>query len=337
MNRDTSDIEAFATRLFDCRPDQLGEPLRRALADPAAVFKSASGPALLTQTGWAAELNATHNFTGPLADLAPQSLYAQLASRGQRGIFQGNGTVKFPNRAASPSMGGAWTGESGAITIGRGAFGSVLLTGFKLAVISVFSAEVASRSTPEIEGIIRQAIAEDTSLALDASLIDTTAASAIRPAGLLFNVTPLAAATGGSLAALATDLSTLAGAIGNPTDLVYLASAAERVRMLALAPGLASITVIEAPLPAKQIVALDAADLCTAENDTVDIRVSYDALYHDEDTLPLAISVPGTPNVVSAPTRSLLQTDSVALRLRQFIGWAMRRTGRVQTISGVTW
>jgi hypothetical protein len=42
----------------------------------------------------------------------------------------------------------------------------------------------------------------------------------------------------------------------------------------ALSPGLAAVNVIEAPLPAKQIAALDAADLCTIEGDEPQIMVT---------------------------------------------------------------
>ena len=61
-------------------------------------------------------------------------------------------------------------------------------------MISTFSEEMATYGMPSIEGIIRQAMSDDTGIALDSYLIDNVAASAgVRPAGLLNGVTPITA------------------------------------------------------------------------------------------------------------------------------------------------
>jgi hypothetical protein len=56
-----------------------------------------------------------------------------------------------------------------------------------------------------------------------------------------------------------------------------------------------------------------------------------------EDTTPLAIGTAGTPATVAAPTRSFWQTDTLGIRMIMQMNWALRRTGMVQYITGVTW
>jgi Phage capsid family len=333
----TTDFEDIARSLYG-PIERRSTALNRCLDDPCHAFtRAASGPATIPVNAWAGAISPQVNFAGPLASLSPASLYATLAARGQRGVLSGNASVSFPNRGSTPSMGGQWVGENSPIRVAAGAFGSVVLNGRKVGVISIFSNELGIRSTPDAEQAIRQAMSEDTSLALDATLIDTTAGSTSRPAGLLNGITPLAATTGGGVAALAGDLGALAAAIPNPTDLVFLMTASERTKALTLSPGAASLNVIEAPLPAKQVVALDASDLATVEGDTPTIMISDSATVHEEDTAPLPLSATGTPPVVAAPIRSMLQTDCTAVRLLQFVGWGMRRANRIATIANVTW
>ena len=150
------DHDSAADALYG--PIERNPALRRAIDRPEIIFKAASGPASTGQAGWAAEISGQQNYGGPLAQLAPTSLNAQLSQRGQRGVLAGNASVRFPNRAATPSMGGAFVGENAPIRVAKGALGSVVLSGFKLAVISVFSNELAKRSTPDVEQVLRQGL-----------------------------------------------------------------------------------------------------------------------------------------------------------------------------------
>jgi hypothetical protein len=65
--------------------------------------------------------------------------------------------------------------------------------------------------------------------------------------------------------------------------------------------------------------------------------VSDQATVHEEDTTPLPIVGPGGTPVTANPVRSLWQTDSLGLRLILNMNWALRRTGMVAVINGVTW
>ncbi len=65
--------------------------------------------------------------------------------------------------------------------------------------------------------------------------------------------------------------------------------------------------------------------------------ISNTAVLHMEDTAPDPIGTSGVPNVVAAPARSLFQTDSVAIRMKLPVTWAMVRTGMVDGINAVAW
>jgi hypothetical protein len=90
-------------------------------------------------------------------------------------------------------------------------------------------------------------------------------------------------------------------------------------------------------VPSGTVLLLDAADFFSATGDTPTFNASDTATLHMEDTTPLALSATGAPNTVAAPIRSLYQTDSLAIRMTMDMNWAMRRTGVVAFVSGVSW
>ena len=180
----------------------------------------------------------------------------------------------------------------------------------KLSVISTFTEEMANYSAQSIEQIIRQAMSDDTSAALDAFLIDNVAASAgVRPAGLLNGVTPITASAASTPAAkMVADLNALAAAIeaaGGGRNIIYIMNPAQ-ARLLGTAtsttgdfifadPQQAAARfggrlIVSATCPAAKVIAIDAADFATAQGDAPRFAVSTDATLHEEDTTPLALT-----------------------------------------------
>lgn len=320
------------------------------------VSKAASAPATTTTTGWAAELvqTATLDF---LETLTPLSIYPALRDRGGRFTFGRNGVVSIPSRASTPTVAGSFVAQGGAIPVRQAAFNAVTLTPKKMAVITTFTREIAEHSTPAIEALLRQAIAEDTAVAIDTVLLDSTAASTTRPAGLKNGVTGLTATSGGGFAALVGDLKALVGALitssgGNLRAPVFLMNPVQAlsISMTQNAGGdfpfanimsdgtLQGYPVIQsATVAAGNVFLVDAADFFSATGDEPRFSVSDQATLHMEDTAPTAIGTAGTPNVVAAPVRSLWQTDTIGLRMILDINWAMRRTGSVAFVTSVTW
>ena len=216
---------------------------------------------------------------------------------------------------------------------------------------------MATYSAQSIEQIIRQAMSDDTSIALDTYLIDAVAASAgVRPAGLLNGVSPITASVlTPASAAMVADLKALVAAIiaaGGGRNIVLIVNPAQAISMgvvqtttgdflfgdaQSAAAKFNSRLIVSATCPAGRVIAVDAADFASAAGDAPRFAVSTDATLHEEDTTPLALGTTGSPNVVAAPMRSLFQTDAVAVRMSLYVSWVMRRTGMVQTIASVTW
>lgn len=334
--------------------DKKIDPNTKAVFD--VVTRAASAPADTTTSGWASQLVQT-SVQGFTELLMPASIYPGLASRGLKLNFGRSGVISIPSRTATPTIAGSFVAQGAPIPVRQGAFGSVSLTPKKMAVISTFTREIAEHSTPAIEGLIRNAIQEDTSVSLDSVLLDTTAASTTRPAGLRNGVSGLTATSGGGFAALVTDLKALLGALvtasnGNLRQPVWLMNPIDAlsISLTQNAGGdfpfkqeigqgrFQGFPVIQSStVTAGMVIIVDAADFVSVEGDAPRFDMSDQATLHMEDTTPLALSAAATPNTVAAPIRSLFQTDTMALRMIMDVNWAMRRTGVVAWTSSVTW
>jgi HK97 family phage major capsid protein/HK97 family phage prohead protease len=320
------------------------------------VTRAASAPATTTTSGWASQLVET-SIQGFVGLLMPASVYPGLAARGLRLNFGRAGVISVPTRAATPTIAGSFVAEGAPIPVRQGAFTSQSFTPKKMAVISTFTREISEHSTPAIEGLIRDAMQEDTTVALDTVLLDTTAASSVRPAGIRNGVSGLTATTGGGFDAVVGDLKAFVAALitasnGNLRQPVWIMN---EIQALALAttqnnggdfPFAAEINnnrfqgypvIMSSTVTAGMVILVDAADFVAIEGGAPRFDVSDQATIHMEDTTPLAIGTAGTPTVVAAPVRSMFQTDSVALRMIMDINWGLRRAGVVAWATGVTW
>jgi hypothetical protein len=196
---------------------------------------------------------------------------------------------------------------------------------------------------------------EDTTVSMDSVLLDATAASATRPAGLRNGVAAVTAATTGStnVQALTDDIVALVGALAANNalrDPVWIMNPVDKIRASLLTNGdgefpfraelslntLAGIPVITSTtVTAGIMILVDAADFFSATGDEPRFDVSDQAVLHMEDTSPTAIVSGGT--AASGAVRSLFQTDSLAVRMVLPVNWAMRRTGCVAWTSNVNW
>lgn len=178
------------------------------------VHKTAVAPADTLTAGWAAELVQTDT-RGFLETLRTTSVAAAMASKAQSLNFGGYNSITIPRRnplAATPSE-PAWVGEGGVIPLTQFSFGSATINRYKLAAITTMTREIAERSTPAIEGLLRSALSEAYSVVLDNAFLSAAAAVAnVRPAGirngLAGGATGAGDATGGS-ASLITDIKAM--------------------------------------------------------------------------------------------------------------------------------
>ena len=321
------------------------------------ILRAASAPAMTTVTGWAAEL-VQPRYEQLLPLLMPKAILTRLAPRGLALDFAGAGRIVIPMRSRTPTIAGSFVGEGLPIPVRQGAFTSQTLTPKKVAVISCWTKEMDEYSTPAIEGVIREAIQDDTSVAVDSVLLDANPATVVRPAGLLNGVVALTATAGGGIAAIVGDIKQLVAALTtatfgnirspvwlmNPSDVLSasLVSAAstgvfpfkEEIKggTLATIPIINSSTV-----PAKTLILVDAADFVSVGGGAPRFEMSDSATLHLEDTAPAELVAAGSPGVVAAPQRSLFQTNSLALRMVMPLNWVNRRPGTVAWVQNVTW
>jgi hypothetical protein len=317
----------------------------------AIVTKADQTIGTTTVSGWASQLVQTVN-QGFLQALLPYSIYPALRARGIGFSFDGIGTVSLPSRTAG-GAGGGFVAEGSPIRVGRITTAAVTLTPFKLGVIVPFSRELAKRSTPAIEALVRQAILEDTAAILDAAIIDASAASTSRPAGLLNGVSAAASGYGGGdYQAVVADLKALLAPFysANASDGITVLMNPAQGLALAMMPGPGPagefgwaqpltdrLNIIESTtVPANRLIALRNSDFATAMGDQPEFDVSEQATVHMEDTTPLEI-VSGSGPTTADPVRSFFQTATIGVRMLMDISWKMRRSGMVQWIDTTTW
>lgn len=330
-----------------------------------AIVRTAVEPATTTNAGWAAELIETDS-TAFLQSLEPVSVYAQLRSLGVALQFGRNGSILTPQRGGGrEDLAGSWVGESNPIPVKRTTFGGKTMNRYKLGVISTFSRELANQSIPQIEGLIRQQIIDDTAYRLDMSLLDGAAAVAgLRPASII-NGVPGSPSAGNDAESVIADLrammTTVANAnagrnlvlILNPTRLLGLTllTAATGTFLFRDEIGqgrLLGVRIISSTnVPAGLVVLMDAADFATASGDP-EFEVSSSAtlvMLNDDGTDPTmnmaagSVTVDGAAGVVDgpAPVRSLFQTDSIGIRMILPMSWQMMRTGVIGVTTGAAW
>jgi hypothetical protein len=335
--------------------DDVGQGTRAVLN---MISKAATVPADTVTSGWASQLVET-SIQDFFSALLPNAVYPSLAAKGGKFSFGRAGIVSMPTRASTPTIAGSFVAQGAAIPVRQGAFSSITFTPKKMACISTFTREIAEHSTPAIDGLIRQAIIEDTSVAIDSILLDATAATTTRPAGLRAGVAAVTATAGGGIAGLIGDIRGLTGALitgtnGNLRSPVWIMNPAD-VLAASLLPATAGggefpfkselaggtlqgYPVIQSSNVASDVMLLiDAADFVSVTGDSPRFDVSDQATIHMEDTTPLAISTTGSPNVVAAPVRSLWQTDTIGVRMLMDINWGLRRTGVVAWTQTMTW
>jgi HK97 family phage major capsid protein/HK97 family phage prohead protease len=319
------------------------------------VLRASSAPAITTVTGWAAELVQT-DYADLMPLLMPAAIMTRLAAKGMTLSFGTAGRIVIPTRSRTPTIAGSFVGEGLAIPVRQGAFTSQTLVPKKLAVISTWTREMGDHSVPAIEGLIREAIQQDTTVAVDSVLLDANPATAIRPPGLLNGVTVTTATAGGGIAALIGDIRALVGALtvntyGNLRSPVFLMNPSDMLAISLLqAPNtgifpfrdeirggtLNTIPVIDsATVTAKTVILIDAADFVVVGGGPPRLETSDQATLHMEDTSPAELVA--SPATVAAPQRSLFQTDSIALRMILPLNWVQRRTGTIAWTQNATW
>ena len=197
---------------------------------------------------------------------------------------------KCPARSPWSPVGG-WVVEGAPKMVGAIGLTTTPMVPHRLAAISIFTQEMLDYSVVNIERLMRSALEYDLGGILDRSLLDNVVSSSSRPAGLLYNVTPLpASALTPSSEALAKDIAALIAAVstGHPDSKpIFIASTAQAGRLMAAGyPDVIST----GHLAAGTIVALDSAALVMMVANPSFMVSSTGDLHMETSPLPL-----GTP------------------------------------------
>jgi hypothetical protein len=295
------------------------------------LTRSASGPALTTQAGWAQEL-ATVSYA-LLEALTPMSAAASVLAQGQNLSFGNAATILVPGLGTGTA---AWITEGQPIRVVQFLTSGPTLAPHKLASISALTLEMLQNQNAE--QFVRQALIDSAAPALNVALFSNTAGSAAQPAGLLVGaVSVTASATAADkFDAMADDLGALVGAIANYIgngSVVFVANPTQAMRALMYA-DLPFPMFMSAALAPGTVIAIGTNALASVI-EPVTMEASQATSLHMEDTNPLPLVA--SPSTVAAPQRSLFQTSSVALKMTLPVTWCVRDARAVSVTTGVKW
>jgi hypothetical protein len=200
-------LRAHVTR---STPEAIARQMYRGDPVTEVVLRAATSPATTTGSGWADALAAL-TIEDLVMQIASVSAGAALMGRGLKLNFNHFASIRVPGRLVDATDAGAWTPEASPVLVRpqRITSGPTLLP-HKLICITSYSAEMIRQSN--IEAVSRALLTESMALALDVAIFSTSP-SGNAPAGILYNVTPLGAATGGGVGAMVTDLGNLMKAL----------------------------------------------------------------------------------------------------------------------------
>jgi hypothetical protein len=290
------------------------------------ITRAATTPANTTTAGWAAELaQVTMAF---LTTLGPMSAGAALLNQCLSLTFGTSAHIRLPTITPGVAQ---FVSENQAIRVSQLPSGpGPILEVYKLATICELTREMADSSNAE--AIFRQALIDSTGRGLDAVLFSNAAAVAgLHPAGILLGATSVTASTLSPTSdAFAADLGALVGAIapyaGNGS--VALIGAPAQATRLALERPRGFVVFMTNALAAGTVVAVALNALVSAV-EPVMIDTAKSVTLFEADANPGA--------VMTGQTRSLFQTDSIALRLRWPLSWVVRDARAVSFVTGAKW
>jgi hypothetical protein len=303
----------------------------------AQVLKAATSPATTTTSGWASQLAGTA-VADFLLNLGPASAGSQLLKLGPQFTFGAAGAILVPGAVASADK-AAFVTEGSPIPVEQLALSGPTLTPRKFGTISVFTRELFEHSTPTIESFVRLVLSESIGIALDTALFDATAGDATRPAGLRDGISATTASTATpDTDAMYEDLSTLVGAVApvaGASPIIIVASPRQAAAIKLRHPNLDYTVLASNGLAAGIVLAVASNALVSAVDPLPRVDMAADGALHLEDAAPLAIAP--TPMPITAPVRSLFQTDTLGIRLRMELSWALRTTSGLAWTQAVAW
>jgi len=281
------------------------------------VLRAAVSPATTASTPALAAVA-----TAFLAALTAQSAGADLLRRGLALRFDGAASISVPGIAV-PSA--AFVAEGDAIpTTEAPTSPGARLERHKLAVIASATSEMLR--SPAAEELIKAVLIEATGPALDRALFSAAPAGPDRPAGLLNGIAPMPA--GANLVDNLVGVTSAVAPVAGNGGIAVITSATLRVGIDLLLPRQPPfVTLVASNLAPGTIIAVALSALVSAVEGSPQIEASTEAIVHMH-TEPREDIGGG---IMARPLRSFFQSDTVGLKLRWPISWALRSP------QGVAW
>ena len=234
-------------------------------------------------------------------------------------------------------------GEAGAIPVGMLAIDeSNALVLYKNALILVASRDLFEKSVPAFSAIINAAATENFALWADVALLGNAAGSSVKSAGLLNGISSLTKSVKTDpLYAMQEDIQSVCGAVsavagGGP--IVLASGPRTSIKLQQWGDRVGPFEIYGSAAVAEgTIIAIALRGVASSINEIPEIAISKEAtLLMDTAPSGPTLSTTGTPNSITAPIRSLLQTDSVGCRFIFGASWLRRSDAAVAFISGIT-
>jgi len=269
--------------------------------------------------------------------LGGASTSGRLLQLGIQYSFDGVGQIAVQAMVADPNA-VAFVGPGSPIPVRKFSTSPlVILKPFKASSIVVFTNETLRTTTPNIETVTRQKLADDLDLGFDTLMLDTSAASATRPAGLRNNVAALTVSPLTGLDAMMADVAAVTAAVSSvarnaPIALIASPAQANNLRLWSR-PNFPYEILSTSGLADKTLLAV-ATNCLVSAGDVPNFSVVDQAVVMFDDSSPVDVT---TSSVGSGTIKSLFQSDEIGLRVMADVAWALRSSSGVAWVTGTNW
>jgi hypothetical protein len=266
--------------------------------------------------------------------LAPSSGALRLFERQLRLDIGAHSSVRVPSVATVPTA--PFIGEMQPAPVLQGALSATTLGPTrKILILAALTEELETASSPEnASAIIGHILGAAAAKGLDAVALDSNPDDGVRPAGLLYGVTPLVTGAGAGLDAIVADIGAMAAAMAaanvDPESMTIVAAPRQATTLRLLAgPKFTNEIFGTTGLADGTVIGFARGAVASSFEGTPVVETAKGVTVHMSDT-PTAV-VSGTP------THSMFQMGQVGLRLRQRGSWAVVAPGGVQRVNNVNW
>jgi hypothetical protein len=300
----------------------------------AIVTRATSAPAMTTVTGWAAELAATR-VEDLLSVFGPASCGAALLRRGTVLSWGGANKISIPGISTASASFASFVGQGAPIpTRQMTTTAGVSLTPAKFATIFALTREMVESSNAE--ALVRLVMADSLSVALDAALFSNVAGSATQPAGLLYNITPIGAATGGGAAAMTKDFAALITSVSavSALDIVFITDPGTMAKIkMSVMPGFDYDVLASNAVPVGTVICVGLNGLVSVAEPQPRIDASRDI----EVPVAMDTAPPSDGSIGSVVLKSMFQVDEIAIRFIADMTWGLRTPAALAFTQNITW